>query len=184
LIKRTTGNCDECKMCPPDRKAGRGECRMGAIKDDASYVKEECVLCMDCLYDCPRAPQDLSGRSPARMPRPQRGQAGDISRRNFIFLSLSSVFLAGFSDRIKSGKSNRRVIRPPAALNENEFVERCIRCGSCVKICFTGGLQPVIFESGLEGIWTPQLVPEIGYCDYNCALCGGACPTGLYAGYP
>ena len=28
------------------------------------------------------------------------------------------------------------------------------------------------------GIYTPQLVPEIGYCDYYCSLCTQVCPTG------
>ncbi|MGB3113169.1 MAG: 4Fe-4S dicluster domain-containing protein, partial [Candidatus Omnitrophota bacterium] len=32
--------------------------------------------------------------------------------------------------------------------------------------------------AGIEGIWTPHLVPEIGWCEYNCALCGSVCPTG------
>ena len=49
---------------------------------------------------------------------------------------------------------------------------------NCMKVCITNGLQPVIFESGLEGIWTPRLVPEIGYCEYQCTLCGNVCPTG------
>lgn len=178
LLRRTTDKCDECKICLPDWKAVKSECRMGAIKDDASYVKGECILCMDCLYDCSTGSTRFIWPIANKNAAVSSGHVGDISRRNFIFLSLSSVFLVGFADRIKLGKSNRRVIRPPAALNEKEFVERCIRCGSCTKVCVTGGLQPVIFESGLEGIWTPQLVPEIGYCDYNCALCGSACPTG------
>jgi len=46
-----------------------------------------------------------------------------------------------------------------------------------MKVCLTNGLQPVTLESGLEGLWTPQLVPEIGYCEYNCHLCGDVCPT-------
>ena len=55
--------------------------------------------------------------------------------------------------------------------------DRCIRCGNCMKVCITNGLQPVMFEAGLEGVWTPRLVPEIGYCEYQCNLCGNVCPT-------
>lgn len=101
-----------------------------------------------------------------------------MSRRDFIFLLFSSVFLAGFRSRRRASSAARRVIRPPAALEEGDFTDRCIRCGSCMKTCITNGLQPVMLEAGLEGVWTPQLVPEIGYCDYNCALCGNTCPTG------
>jgi formate hydrogenlyase subunit 6/NADH:ubiquinone oxidoreductase subunit I len=47
-----------------------------------------------------------------------------------------------------------------------------------MKVCITNGLQPVVLESGVEGLWTPRLVPEIGYCEYKCTLCGEVCPTG------
>jgi Pyruvate/2-oxoacid:ferredoxin oxidoreductase delta subunit len=53
-----------------------------------------------------------------------------------------------------------------------------------MKVCPTNGLQPVTMESGLAGIWTPQLVPEIGYCEYNCNLCGTVCPTGAIRHLP
>ena len=46
-----------------------------------------------------------------------------------------------------------------------------------MKVCPTGGLQPAWTEAGLEGLWTPRLVPRIGHCDYNCNLCGQVCPT-------
>jgi formate hydrogenlyase subunit 6/NADH:ubiquinone oxidoreductase subunit I len=46
-----------------------------------------------------------------------------------------------------------------------------------MKVCITGGLQPTLFSAGFEGIWTPQLVSKIGYCEYNCTLCGQVCPT-------
>lgn len=73
---------------------------------------------------------------------------------------------------------NRGIIRPPAALKEEKFLTRCIRCGNCMKVCITNGLQPVLMEGGLSSMWTPKLVPEVGYCEYNCTLCGDVCPTG------
>jgi len=47
-----------------------------------------------------------------------------------------------------------------------------------MKVCPTSGLQPVLFEAGLEGLWTPRLVPRLGYCDYGCNACGQICPSG------
>jgi ferredoxin len=47
-----------------------------------------------------------------------------------------------------------------------------------MKVCTTNGLQPTLFEAGIEGIWSPMLVPRIGYCEYRCTLCGQVCPTG------
>ena len=55
---------------------------------------------------------------------------------------------------------------------------RCVRCGECLKICPTTGLRPSILEEGLDGFWTPVLVPRLGYCDYACNSCGKVCPTG------
>lgn len=70
------------------------------------------------------------------------------------------------------------LIRPPGSLAEDAFLDRCVRCGECMKVCLTGGLQPAGLEAGLEGLWTPVLVPRMGYCEYNCTLCGQVCPTG------
>ena len=39
------------------------------------------------------------------------------------------------------------------------------------------GLQPSVFEAGLEGLGAPVLVPRLGYCDYSCNACGQACPV-------
>lgn len=55
---------------------------------------------------------------------------------------------------------------------------RCLRCGRCLKACPTGGLQPALAQAGLEGFWTPVLVPRLGYCDYTCNTCGQVCPSG------
>jgi len=71
-----------------------------------------------------------------------------------------------------------RRIRPPGALEEKEFLARCLKCGACMKVCPTGGLQPALSEAGLEGLWTPILVPRLGCCEQNCVACGHVCPTG------
>ena len=47
-----------------------------------------------------------------------------------------------------------------------------------MKVCPTNGLQPALSEAGPEGVWTPILVPRIGYCEYYCTLCSQVCPTG------
>jgi ferredoxin len=43
-------------------------------------------------------------------------------------------------------------------------------------------LQPVIFEAGLQGVFSPHLLPrflfEQSFCEYSCTLCGQVCPTG------
>ncbi|MBU1913034.1 MAG: 4Fe-4S binding protein [Candidatus Omnitrophica bacterium] len=164
LIRRVDKcvNCMKCKI----------NCRMSAINEDMSYKKSECVLCMDCVYDCPVHSTRFVW--PAKPAKPQAKDS--ITRKDFLFLIASSFLFLGFKGREEAAK--KKLIRPPGVKNEHEFLNKCIRCGNCMKICPTNGLQPAIFESGLIGIWAPHLVPEIGYCEYNCNLCGNVCPTG------
>ena len=73
---------------------------------------------------------------------------------------------------------NSRLIRPPGVNDEEAFLSKCLRCSECMKVCPTSGLQPVQSEAGLEGVWTPTLMPRVGYCDYGCNACGQVCPSG------
>jgi MauM/NapG family ferredoxin protein len=179
-LRRVVDVCSGCKKC-------ESVCRMGAINDDASYIAGECILCMDCLYGCPEHAARFTWHVPWDRPAaavkhsektPLAKNEPRLTRGKFLFLALSSLGLSGFSFREKDPSSRTAVIRPPAALIEEEFVDRCVRCGNCMKVCVTNGLQPTLFQAGLGGIWTPRLVPEIGHCEYQCALCGETCPTG------
>lgn len=53
-----------------------------------------------------------------------------------------------------------------------------------MKVCIGQALHPALFEAGVIGLWTPLLVPRIGYCEYNCTLCGQVCPTGAIRQLP
>ena len=46
-----------------------------------------------------------------------------------------------------------------------------------MQTCPSGGLQPTWAEAGLEGLWSPVLVPAIGWCEFECHACGQVCPT-------
>jgi len=47
-----------------------------------------------------------------------------------------------------------------------------------MKVCPTNALHPTLLEAGIEGIWSPILIPRIGYCEHTCILCSTVCPTG------
>lgn len=103
----------------------------------------------------------------------------DIEKRKTLYM-LGSGLIAGFLVRrynYRLSPLSRYLIRPPGVLPENEFTNRCIRCGSCIAICLTGGLRPTLLEAGLEGIYTPRLIPKLGECDEFCNRCGQVCPT-------
>jgi formate hydrogenlyase subunit 6/NADH:ubiquinone oxidoreductase subunit I len=70
------------------------------------------------------------------------------------------------------------VIRPPGSVPEDEFLRRCIKCDQCIRVCPTNVLQPSLFESGVEGLWTPIMISKMGWCELNCTLCSQVCPTG------
>src|SRR4030043_103497 len=57
------------------------------------------------------------------------------------------------------------------------FLSKCIRCSECMRTCPTGALQPLTDESTIEAMWTPVVVPRLGYCDYSCNQCGSICPV-------
>jgi MauM/NapG family ferredoxin protein len=175
-IQRSIPGCNHCLKC-------KSACRMGAIKDDLSYNKGECILCLDCVYNCPQKITRF-GFTGWGFPVENKikSVAGTgISRRQFLALA----FFAGLArpgnvqaEILGLKPVRQKVLRPPGSLKEEEFLNRCVRCGNCMKVCITNGLQPALFGSGLSGMWTPQLVPEIGYCEYHCTLCGNVCPTG------
>ncbi len=167
-LKRRVSGCVSCGRC-------LNTCRTGAIRKDFSYAQGECILCMDCVYECPSRLTKFSFSKDASQPA-----SSDGGRKNFIILLFASFFSIGasFGRRKRAGHYGGGVIRPPAALEEEDFIDRCIRCGNCMKVCITNGLQPVMLQTDIAGIWTPQLVPETGYCEYQCTLCGRTCPTG------
>jgi formate hydrogenlyase subunit 6/NADH:ubiquinone oxidoreductase subunit I len=145
----------------------------------ATWRKAECHLCLNCLSDCPTGGisfQWSTRPSPARQTR----ETPELKRRALI-TSLAAG--AAMVPLMRSGPGLKTpagtfLIRPPGSLDESHFLDRCIRCGDCMKVCPNNALHPAAFEGGVEGLWTPVLVPRIGYCEPNCVLCSQVCPTG------
>lgn len=134
---------------------------------------EECNLCMDCVDDCVNQPSRF------HFALPDNQLQIDINRRAFIGAILAGITLPLLS-KVNAGDKIPRptLLRPPGATPEAEFFNRCVRCGECMKVCIQNALQPCFMESGYEGMFSPRLVPRLGYCEFNCTLCGQVCPTG------
>ena len=75
-------------------------------------------------------------------------------------------------------------LRPPGALKEAEFRDRCVRCGNCMSVCPTNVIQPLMLGYGWDSLWTPVMSYEVGWCEYNCNKCGIGCPAGAIREMP
>ena len=167
-IGKNQTECIDCKLC---EKSCEGGC------EPAGNIKiSECVLCFNCLDDCKE-----NIISYQRQPSLAGETDPDISRRGFVLSLASGIFaLAAVRLSNKLGSNwYHRVIRPPGALAEDEFLKRCIKCGQCMRVCPTNVIQPGGIDGGLENLWTPVLNNRIGTsgCQLNCTACGQVCPT-------
>jgi MauM/NapG family ferredoxin protein len=168
-LKRQVG--DDCSAC---RRCAR-ECRMGTVDGETGYASDsgECIACMDCAADCPRDAITFAPRLGL-----DRGHVYDPTRRQALGalgISLGGLALLHLAPDAHHPHAHR--LRPPGA-DEDDLLAHCLRCGACVRACPTHGLQHAMTEAGLEGLWTPVLVPRLGHCDYACTACGDICPTG------
>ncbi len=166
-IRRDRAKCTDCNACGFDCQGGDEPMGRHRVR--------ECHVCLNCVGACPE-----DALSYALLGELGEGAKLDLDRRRLIITASCAAVLPAVvtasSGREKGYHPGR--IRPPGALPEAEFVERCVKCGACMKACPTNALQPAFAEGGMEGFWTPVLVPRVGYCAQNCNLCGRACPTG------
>ncbi len=160
--------CIECGLCNL-----HCETQANPFPED-EWRSPECVYCFTCSSLCPTSAISFPMKS-----GPEEIQKINFSRRRLILTSLLGVIATPFF-RLSPGarRASPRLIRPPGALSESTFLQKCVKCGQCMKVCPTNALQPALGEAGAEGIWTPILVPKIGYCEYYCSLCSQVCPTG------
>lgn len=113
--------------------------------------------------------------------KPAKDKRVDLDRRHVVAAGV--VGIAGGmmvkAHPLSGGKTyNPKLIRPPGSVPEGAFLDKCIRCGECMKVCPTNAIGPTMLDAGLEGLWSPVIRPELGYCEYKCNMCTQVCPTG------
>ena len=167
-IDRDPVRCTDCDLCLKSCE--------GASDPQADLRKSECFVCLNCIEDCPH--DALSFRF---LPRKASEVAYPaVGRRELLLAGLFGLFFFPMTRASGGVKKNfsRSAIRPPGSVAEDEFLRRCIKCDQCIRVCPTNVLQPAMFETGLEGLWTPIMISKMGWCELNCTLCSQVCPTG------
>ncbi len=169
LVKRSVSEgCTACGACSTVCQGNASP----EVRD--RWRAAECLICRNCDDICPQDAVTF---------RYRRGQTAvmNLGRRRVIASAIAGLAAVPLLRAVPGGKPGAQdpvLLRPPGSLDEKEFLKRCVKCGECMKVCTTNGLQPALLEAGVEGIWSPVLVPRIGYCEYRCTLCGQVCPTG------
>jgi len=171
LRRKVSDACVDCGKCARICPTGTIDAENGYISDPA-----ECTLCYDCAAVCPVDVIHFPFQQ--REWKIESKREYDPNRRQVLLAALGAlgyVALAGIEPIRR--RSPADLIRPPGA-RSTDFSAVCIRCGECVRVCPTQGLQPSLLEGGWQNIFTPRLVPRLGYCSYNCDACIRTCPTG------
>jgi MauM/NapG family ferredoxin protein len=166
LPARLCADCGDCRdHCP-------------TTFDEEILQKGDCIMCLDCQRKC----KNERVRFRFSLPRTREVEFSP-TRRVLVTGVVSGLFLS----RIFSAKNPMRestLLRPPGAQDEGQFLKKCVRCGECMKVCLRSALYPATLQGGVYGLYTPTLVPRLGYCEYNCSLCGQVCPTGAIPRLP
>jgi len=141
------------------------------------WLASECFGCWNCVGSCSEQGLDFKWSSPF-----ERTPSGslDLGKRRMLVSAVGGVAVLSamrITPAANAKTFNPALIRPPGARAEAEFLQRCVKCGLCMQTCPSGGLQPTWAEAGLEGLWSPVLVPAIGWCEFECHACGQVCPT-------
>jgi len=160
------GDCGRCRdLCPMRPEQGRLEAG-------------ECIVCMNCERDC------RDRRVTFKLAAPLKGAGPLLPERRVLLGGMAAGLLLAVPARFRSPEMTATLLRPPGVRAEDEFLKKCVRCGECIKVCLKNALYPAAWQSGVEGFYTPCLIPRLGYCEYNCTLCGQVCPTGAIPRLP
>ena len=181
LWKRRVHACIHCGNCS-------AACPMASIgKDETTTNTRECIACQRCNGVCPARGIKFSF---ALRPAKDKQHDNDLSflpaRRSFLLaggagmawtaVNIPPVY-SPFLQQKPGFLWTPSCVRPPGSIPETDFLARCLRCGACMKVCPSNGLQPALVSAGIAGVFSPVLISRKGACDPNCNACGLVCPT-------
>jgi ferredoxin len=159
--------CEKClKVCPFD-----------AIQPDFGTRILNCAFCQTCGGVCPTGAIQFVSRGNTTAGSKSDVTVGQPLTRRAMLGSVVVGAAAAFTTPLASASQNRPV-RPPGSVLEDQFLDLCIRCEQCLKVCPGPVLQAAGLEHGLEALWTPVAVFPHAGCHQDCNFCTQVCPTG------
>ncbi len=176
--RRVTDACVKCGKCLQ-------ACSFGAVNNDFSTQFLNCTSCRSCRRACPAGAIrfTLRWRDGEDLPAAAGASSEAVFSRRGVLAGLGGAVVAGAGASLAAGGASggpdaNPPIRPPGSVPEDRFLQLCVRCGQCIKVCPNNVLQPAGFEHGFNGLWTPKVVPDWSGCEPSCNNCGHVCPTG------
>jgi ferredoxin len=168
--RRVHERCTTCGTCLK-------VCSFNAIQPDLSTHALSCTFCQTCGGVCPVEAIDfalITGSNPNAKEGSTWGQP--LTRRALLSSAAGGAAAALLT---RTGPASAtRAIRPPGSVSEEQFLDLCIRCEQCLKICPGPVLQAAGLDYGFEALWTPVAVFSHAGCHQDCNFCTQVCPTG------
>ena len=185
-VESTCINCNKCvEICPFD-----------AIKPDFNTRVTDCTLCQTCGGVCPTHAIKFVERwnfvELKIAGDPPTGETA-IGRRGFLsvaagtaaaLVGTAAVTVGARAFGSDAALKRTPLVRPPGSVPEAAFLDLCIRCGECFKVCPNNVLQAQGLSQGLEGLWAPFVNADWAGCESSCNACGQVCPTGAIRALP
>jgi ferredoxin len=173
--RKVEAACIGCKKCIE-------VCPFDAIRPDYTTRAPDCSFCQTCGGACPaHAIRFVPGwnRDKHKESSPPVVVPCSMSRRGVVVSGIAGMgaALGMQTSYVDASRLKTRPLRPPGSVSEREFLDLCIRCGECFKVCPGPVLHPAGLEAGWEALWTPVVVPSHAGCHQDCNFCTQVCPT-------
>jgi len=166
----------DCRFCGRCQQV----CPTGAASPKTSIASSDCLLCGRCSQQCPASSVAVTWRFQDK--KKPMGTGTFFTRGEMIRMgSALALAIATLPSLLRPAQANP--LRPPGALEEDEFLARCSRCGRCIKACPSQCLTGMPFSSGPALFLTPVIIPREARCELT-QDCQKVCPTGAISHLP